>query len=230
MNGSRAGLCITDPPYGVKMNWAHGKASRLNRITGRRQLEEARGSVMAGDRDTDVALRAIPLIFTNLDPEGAVYVTAGTDLMVDLYNWLRENEVHYGVGMFWRKDQDVVSWNRYHPGHENIIFCGRGSLPGGNNKRWFGPKNESTIWEIPIDARGHKIHRAQKPVALYERAMINSSAPGEIVVDPFAGSGPLIVAAEKHQRHAYMIELDPAYCDVIVKRWMALTGQKPTLA
>jgi DNA modification methylase len=227
MNGARAGLCITDPPYGVDMRYTGSKASLLNEITHKRRLVRPRVAPMNGDRNTDAALRTMPLIFENLLPEATAYVTAGTDLMVDLYNWLRQNKIHYGIGMFWRKDQDVVSWNRYHPGHENIIFCGQGSLPGGNNKRWFGPKNESTIWEIPIDNRGHKVHRAQKPVALYERAIINSSAPGEIVVDPFAGSGPLIVAAEKHQRRAYMIELDPAYCDVIVKRWMAFTGTKP---
>lgn len=66
-------------------------------------------------------------------------------------------------------------------------------------------------------------------MVLYERAMVNSSAPGEIVVDCFAGSGSCIIAAEKHNRRAYLMEIDPAYCDVIIKRWMSFTDQTAKL-
>jgi DNA modification methylase len=70
------------------------------------------------------------------------------------------------------------------------------------------------------------VHSTQKPVALYERAIINSSAPGDIVLDCFSGSGTCIVAAEKHRRRAYLMELYSAYWDVTIKRWMRLTGSK----
>ena len=227
MDGAKGHLAITDPPYGVNMRWSTSKGNRKNPYTGKRKFDRVWGDAMAGDETSDTALATLPLLFANLIPNAAVYITAGTNLMLDIYAWLREQGIHYGVGMVWDKGPPaVVSWNRYHPIHESIIFCGKGALPGGNNKRWFGEKNEVTVWDIRIDDRGTKMHRAQKPVALYERAMINSSAPGEIVVDPFAGSGSCIIAAEKHQRKAYLMEMEPAYCDLIVARWMTLTGQK----
>jgi 16S rRNA G966 N2-methylase RsmD len=218
MAGVKADLVVTDPPYGVDMQYTTGKASYKNNITGKRHLIHPKVAAMQGDASTDVAVSTLPLIFENLRSDGAAYFTAGTELMVDIYTWLRAHDIHYGVGMFWLKDQDVVSWNHYHPRHENIIFAGKGSLPGGSNKRWFGPKGESTVWDIPLEARGSKMHRAQKPVAIYERAIINSSAPREIIVDPFAGSGTAVIGAEKLGRRAFMIENEPAYCDVIVKR------------
>jgi DNA modification methylase len=131
--------------------------------------------------------------------------------------------------MVWYKHFPVVSWNRYHAEHEHIIYCGNGSRPG-KYARWFGPKQETTVWDIPLDAHGERMHPTQKPVALYERAMINSSARGDIVVDCFSGSGTCIIAAEKHNRHAYLMELHPGYCDVTIKRWMTLTGQKAQIA
>jgi len=226
MGNQQADLCITDPPYGVDYQYEHGKGYHLEQLTGRKKFIPKKSAAMPGDETTAVALKAYPLIFQHLAHNAAAYITTGTDLLVDTVNWLRGEGIHYAVPMVWDKGHDVVSWNRYHLGHENIIFCGQGSLPGGGNKRWFGPKNESTIWRIPIDDRGGKVHRAQKPVALYERAMINSSAPGDIVADCFSGSGTCIIAAEKHRRHAYLMELDPAYCDLTIKRWMTFTGRK----
>jgi DNA modification methylase len=67
-----------------------------------------------------------------------------------------------------------------------------------------------------------------KPVALFEYLMVNSTLPGEVVLDTFAGSGTTVIAAERTGRRAFAVELDPAYCDVIVKRWEDFTGQKAT--
>jgi DNA modification methylase len=217
----RAVLCITDPPYGVEYDVSN--KSVKNKVTGKYKPHKAREPIFA-DHDTQAATKALEQVFNHLIPEGVAYVTCGTDSAVDIINWLRAHEIHYGTLMVWHKHFPVVSWNRYHAEHELIIYCGRGSRPG-RNARWFGPKQETTVWDIPLDAHGDRIHPTQKPVALYERAMINSSAPGEIVVDCFSGSGSCIVAAEKHGRHAYLMEVDPAYCDVTIRRWMILTGQ-----
>lgn len=224
MEGRKGHLAVIDPPYGVEYEYAAGKGFHLDQFH-RKKFIPKKSAAMAGDQTSETALTTLPLLFSSLIPDAAVYITAGTNLMLDIYYWLREQGIHYGVAMVWDKGPPaVVSWNRYHPEHENIIFCGKGALPGGSNRRWFGDKNETTVWRIPIDDRGVKIHRAQKPVALYERAMINSSAPGEIVVDPFAGSGTCLIAAEKHGRSAYCMEVDPRYVDVAVKRWEHFTG------
>jgi DNA modification methylase len=216
MGAEKAALCITDPPYGTSYN-VHNK-SKYDKIKGAHEPHRSRPNIK-GDTDTKVALEALPQIFSNLIDQGVLYLTCGTDLAVDTIQWLREHHIHYGTLMVWNKQFDVVSWNRYHAAHELIVFAGKGSRPG-RLARWFGPKHETTVWDIKLDARGDRVHPTQKPVALYERAMVNSSEPREIVLDPFAGSGTSVIAAEKHGRRAFMMETDPAYCDVIVKRWM----------
>jgi len=222
MDGEKAALCVTDPPYGCGYN-VHNK-SKLNQITGKHVPNRPRRDIEA-DTDTSVAIATLPHIFGNMIDEGALYATCGTDLAVDMINWLRSKPIHYGTLMVWDKGFPVVSWLHYHASHEHILYAGRGTRPG-KLARWFGSKQEDTVWNIPIDVRGDRVHPTQKPVALFERAMINSSAPGEIVLDPFAGSGTSAIAAEKHGRRAFMMETDPAYCDVIVKRWMAFRRRK----
>lgn len=218
----KAALCITDMPYGVDYDVA--QKSVKNRITGKYQGHRSRGKIESDDT-TDVAIAILPEIFSHLISEGTAYFTCGTDLEVDIINWLREHQIHYGTVMVWHKHFQVVSWNRYHAEHELIIYAGRGSRPG-KYARWFGPKQETTVWDIPLDAFRNRLHPTQKPVALYERPMLNSSAIGEIIVDPCAGSGPLVIAAEKHNRTAYMMDTDPRCCDLIVKRWEEWSGEK----
>ena len=83
-----------------------------------------------------------------------------------------------------------------------------------------------TIWEAAREK--DTVHPTQKPIALAEIAVINSSQPGDIVFDPFLGSGCTLLAAEKRKRVCYGIELDPHYCDAIVARWEKLTEKKAT--
>ncbi len=75
-------------------------------------------------------------------------------------------------------------------------------------------------------ATGEYVHPTQKPVELVERALNNSSKSGDVVIDCFGGSGSTLIACEKTNRHARLMELDPKYCDVIVKRWQDFTGQQ----
>ena len=222
MERSKAALVFTDPPYGVGYDVA-GKTI-LDKVTGERIPHTTRGKLQ-NDQGTDVAIKALPFMFKHLIAEGQAYITCGTNLAVDLINQLRSEKIHYSTLLVWDKAFQVVGWNRYHAEHELILWCGRGSRPG-KYARWFGPKQETTVWRIPLDAHGERLHPTQKPVKLYERAMVNSSARGEIVVDPFAGSGTLAIAAEKHKRRAFMMEIAPVFCQLIIKRWETWTGKK----
>lgn len=222
MGDEKATLCITDPPYGVDYN-ADSK-SKLRKVTGRRVRNRGRDDV-EGDTDTSIGIAALPLIFGHMIDESVLYVCSGTDLAVDVINWCRENHVHYSTLMVWDKTMHVVSWLRYHPNHELIVYCGKGTRPG-KHARWFGGKQETTIWRIPNEVMAERLHPTQKPSQLYERAMINSSGRGEIVVDPFAGSGTMLVAAEKHSRKARVMEIRPVYCQLMIKRWEIFTNKK----
>ena len=94
---------------------------------------------------------------------------------------------------------------------------------------WRGGKGESDIWAMSRGATGEYVHPTQKPVELLERALNNSSKAGDVVIDSFGGSGSTLIACEKTGREARLMELDPKYCDVIIKRWEDYTGKTAEL-
>ena len=98
----------------------------------------------------------------------------------------------------------------------------------GDSVNWYGPTNEKTVWEIE-KADKNDLHPTMKPVALCGRAIQNSSQKNDIVLDAFGGSGSTLIACEQTGRQCRMMELDPHYCDVIIRRWENLTGQKAEL-
>ena len=95
---------------------------------------------------------------------------------------------------------------------------------------WSGDRKQTTLWQIPSrDQDAATVHGTQKPVELMRRPMLNNSAPGQPVYDPFLGSGTSVIAAETCGRVCLGLELDPAYVDVIVERWQGFTGKAATL-
>ena len=89
-----------------------------------------------------------------------------------------------------------------------------------------GPANETDLWHVKKVTPQKMIHLTEKPVELAVRAIKNSSLQGENVLDLFGGSGSTLIACEQTGRKAYLMELDPLYCDVIVQRWEQFTGKK----
>lgn len=109
----------------------------------------------------------------------------------------------------------------YHYRHEPLWF----GWKEGAAHVWNGGRSQDTVLEYPRPKRS-ELHPTMKPVALVKRCIENSSKPNALVVDCFAGSGSTLIACEDSGRRAALIEITPAYCDVIVARWEALTGQK----
>ena len=110
----------------------------------------------------------------------------------------------------------------YKQKHEPCLYW----KPTGKTLSWGGSSKEDTVWEIKREAK-NDFHPTQKPVELSERAIKNHSV--SIVLDLFGGSGSTLIACEKTARHCRMMELDPKYCDVIIKRWQEFTGQEATM-
>jgi DNA modification methylase len=108
---------------------------------------------------------------------------------------------------------------QYIPNCEPCIYA----FKSGCSPQWFGPSDEKTVWELQKEST-NKYHPTQKPVELPRRALRNSSKPGQLILDLFGGSGATLIACEQDHRQARLMELDPAYCDVIVKRWEDFTG------
>ena len=115
IDGRKGHLAVTDPPYGVDYEYEGAKGFHLDQFH-RKKFIPRKSLAMAGDQTSETALTTLPLLFGNLIPHAAVYITAGTNLMLDVYYWLRERGIHCGVAMVWDKGPPaVVSWNRYHP-------------------------------------------------------------------------------------------------------------------
>jgi DNA modification methylase len=92
--------------------------------------------------------------------------------------------------------------------------------------RFFGPPNVPDVWSVKKVNPIAMVHLTEKPVELARRSIEYSSRPGEAVLDLFAGSGSTLIAAEQTGRRAYLVEIDPLYCDVVVERWQRFTGRK----
>ena len=103
--------------------------------------------------------------------------------------------------------------------YEMALFCVKGS-PCFKNGR------SSAVWDVSKDAGSKYVHPTQKPIALVEKAFLDFSQWNDLVLDLFGGSGSTLIAAERLKREAYLMELDPKYCDVIIKRWEDFTGNK----
>ena len=126
--------------------------------------------------------------------------------------------------LIWKKSSMVMGRQDYHWKHEPCLY----GWKDGAGHLWAADRKQTTILEFEKPHRNGE-HPTMKPVALFEYQMLNNTKGGDMVLDLFGGSGTTMLAAEKHGRHAYLMELDPKYCDVIVKRWEDFTGKTAVL-
>jgi DNA modification methylase len=211
IGGGTVDLLLTDPPYGTSYV---GKTRRALTIANDDLGEEGTRRLVGG------ALRAAPL-----RPGGAFYVFApGGALHLAFLLALGDEGLEVRQTLIWVKDRFVLSRGDYHARHEPILYGWR----GGAAHHFVADRTQDTVWECPRPARSEQ-HPTMKPAALVERAIRNSSRPGETVYDPFVGSGTTLVAADVAGRCAFAMEIDPAYAQVALERWATLTGRRPTL-
>ena len=126
--------------------------------------------------------------------------------------------------IIWAKNTFAWGFGRYKFQHEPIFY----GHVAGEKDPWYGDKSQSTLWEEKKPA-ANRLHPTMKPVELVERALVNSSKAGDIVVDLFGGSGSTLIGCERTGRKARLMEIDPKYAEVIVKRWQEYTGKQATL-
>ena len=113
-------------------------------------------------------------------------------------------------------------WHKFQ--HEPIFYA----HVAGESDAWYGDKSQSTLWQQNKPS-ANRLHPTMKPVELIERALVNSSRKNNIVVDLFGGSGSTLIACERLKRSARLLELDPRYSDVILRRYLEFSGQQPVL-
>lgn len=208
LNGARADMVFTDPPYGV--NVEGGKNN--NTIAG------------------DLTQTAIPFSFEICTEvatkENARFYFCGGEANIGLYFKLFERYLRQMPKLLiWVKENQVLSHNNYHKQYELIFF---GYKKGGGNL-WFSSRemqDASDVWNVSRDPSKTYVHPTQKPVELPARAIRNSSKKGDIVFEPFSGSGSTMLACEQLERTCYAMEIDPVYCEATLRRWERLTGER----
>ena len=210
-------LLATDPPYGVGVDhsWRDGV---------RQPAGSARTATLLNDDRADWR---------------DAYRLSGARVAYVWHSALHAGEVHDGLveagfevrqQIIWRKAH-TLSRSNYHWAHEPAWYAVR----KGASASWDGGRKQTTVWDAasPIAGYGGRngeedtatAHPTQKPLSLFTTPILNHTKPGEVVYDPFGGSGTALVAAEKHGRRCLMVELDPAWCDVIRDRYQTLTGK-----
>jgi DNA modification methylase len=214
--GESVSLLVTDPPYGVGVDhsWRDGV---------RQPAGSARSATLLNDDRADWREAY------QLSGARVAYVWHGALHAGLVGQGLVEAGFELRQQIIWVKQIHALSRAHYQWRHEPCWYAVR----KGASANWQGGRKQTTIWEgaSPIAGFGGggtddtaTAHPTQKPLALYTRPILNHTSPGEVVYDPFAGSGTALVAAEQHGRRCLLIELDPAWCDVIRDRYQALTG------
>jgi DNA modification methylase len=214
MGGERADLLWTDPPYGVDYVGKTADAMTI-RNDGRRGLEEL---LRTGFAAVDGVLeRGSPFYIAH--PAGLPAVPFVNAVLEA--GWLVRQS------LVWVKDSMVLGHSDYHYRHEALLYGykpGAGRL-GRGGRGWYGGEDQTSVFEIPRP-KASRDHPTMKPVALIEACLRNSSERDAAVLDPFAGSGSTLIAAHRLGRRAFVMEIDPRYCDVVRERWHRFTGLK----
>jgi DNA modification methylase len=209
LGGKPVGMTFTDPPFGV--NYA-GKTSKRLKLQNDNLGSQFEGFLRSACENI--------LAVT----EGAVYICMSSSQLDTLKQAFTTAGGHWSTFVIWAKDHFTLGRSDYQRQYEPILY-GWGE---GGKHYWCGARDQGDIWFVDRP-RVNDVHPTMKPVALIERAIKNSSRSGETVLDPFAGSGSTLIACTKTGRQGRLIELDPRYVDVAVRRWQEFTGGEAVL-
>jgi DNA modification methylase len=213
MQGDVADMVFTDPPYNV--NYANSAKDKM------RGKDRAILNDNLGEGFYDFLLAALTPTIGHC--RGAIYVAMSSSELDVLQAAFRAAGGHWSTFIIWAKNTFTLGRADYQRQYEPILY----GWPEGAQRHWCGDRDQGDVWNIKKPQK-NDLHPTMKPVELVERAIRNSSRPGSVVLDPFGGSGTTLIAAEKSGRSARLIELDPKYVDVIVRRWLDWTGQQAT--
>lgn len=220
-------MVFTDPPYGVAYN-PEARESYFSPERKARPLGTIENDALQGDALTAFLAATFAAIDEHLPPGAPVYVCHADTLGFENRAAWRTRDWKLASCIIWAKTVLVFGRSDYHWKHEPILY----GWKNGAAHPWHGDRKQTSVWEISTDHYKRKdaggyVHPTQKPVELVATALANSAAPGERVLDPFGGSGSTLIAAHGRGMHARLIELDPAYVDVICRRYQEHTGVIP---
>jgi len=207
MDGETANIFFTDPPYNV--DYEGYTAEHL--------------SIQNDSMESDVFAAFLTDAFTAarnvMANDAGAYIFHASSWQIIFEQAMRAAGLEVRNQIIWAKNTFGWGFGRYKFQHEPIFYA----HVAGQVDAWYGDKSQSTLWQANKPAASRE-HPTMKPVELVVRAIHNSSRNGDLVLDPFGGSGTAMIAAEQTSRRAALLELDPHYCDVIVSRYRRFSG------
>ena len=212
MDGETADFVFTDPPYNVDY-----EGYTEDRLT------------IQGDRmPPEQFRRFLEITFANyrdiMKAGASLYVCHPSSWQREFQNALEASGFEIRCQIIWAKNTFAWGFGRYKFRHEPIFYA----HVAGQKDPWYGDKSQSTLWEENKPA-ANRLHPTMKPIELIDRALLNSSKAGDVVADLFGGSGSTLIACERRNRKARLMELDPRYADVICRRFQEFTGKPAVL-
>lgn len=226
MSGKKADMIFTDPPYNVSFEGQELSNTTKNgqvikHHKGANTKHDAIKNDQLGEQEFYSFITKVLQNLWELKPDAWYFTFA--DLTLDqLLVPMKQIGFKWKSIIIWKKNQATLSGKDYKSRYEPIVYgCKPNSFYG---ERYL----QEDIWEFQRSLK-NDLHPTMKPVPLIVHAIENSSKPEQILVDVFGGSGSTLIAAEQTNRNCYMMEVDPKYCDVIIKRWETLTGLKAEL-
>ena len=210
MDGKKADMVFTDPPYNI----AYEGGTKKREMIKNDQVDDFYSFLFDAFSNMLLVSKAgASAYITHADTERLNFTRAFVDAgfyLSSVIIWVKNNSTFGRQDYKWKHEPILYGWNA------------KGS------HRFFGSAKEDTVWLIDRPSRSDE-HPTMKPIPLIARAINNSSKTDDYILDIFGGSGSTLIAAEQLNRTCYMMELDPVYCDVIIKRWENFTGQKAVL-
>jgi DNA modification methylase len=213
--GGLADMTFCDPPYNV--NYGATMKDKLRGKSHRKIANDNLGEEFAKFLyDACVNMLAVT--------KGAVYICMSSSELHTLQKAFREAGGHWSTFVIWAKNTFTMGRSDYQRQYEPILY----GWKEGADHFWCGARDQGDVWFIK-KPHVNDLHPTMKPVELVERAIQNSSKSRDTVLDPFGGSGSTLIACEKAGRQARVIELEPKYCDVIIRRFQQFAGKPATL-
>jgi DNA modification methylase len=210
LEGRSAAMVFSDLPYNVNYKQRGGRSQ-----SGIRQIANDN---LGAEFEQFLDKACLQMLKVT---QGALYLCMSSSELHTLYKAFTGAGGHWSTYLIWSKDTFTLGRSNYQRQYEPILY----GWKKGQRRYWSGSRNQGDVLSIPKPRANH-LHPNMKPIALVEPLIRNSCRRGDLVLDPFGGSGSTLIACEKSGRQARLIELEPRFVDVIVRRWENYTGQQ----
>ncbi len=207
-------LMVTDPPYGVN----YQVRDRKKASTQQKDADDLEDIRIRNDHRTNWSNS---FLYGKAKIAYVWYPSTAPDVAMQA---LRDGMYQPRQTIVWKKNRATLSRAAYHWKHESCLY----GVRVGDTANWQGDRKQTTVWEVAGVEAKDRIHPTQKPLELYTKPIELHTVPGEVVYDPFAGSGVIFSACEKTGRIGYGVDLEPHYCKKTIQRFQKETEKTAT--